>query len=306
MKKFQPYICAVATVIIGLLFVVSAVMKMKSIDAFELYIFSFEIVSLNVAALLARVIVGVELSLGLGYICNIYHKQFFYTILASLVGFTLFLGVAMLLGREDNCHCFGDLVDISPAESILKNIAMIVALLLSYRLPEWRFSWAREAQSYVLIALCAIAFYPAFKYPHRALFAKQQGTKIDVELFNEFIDKNPQYKWGDETKIVFFYGTSCKYCKYSAKQLSQIVRRNNLSTNQIKLVFWGTKESVIDFYTETNSMFFDFNIIDPRTLLAITNGRIPTMVFYDKESKAGLTTKNTKNLNESDIINQLK
>ncbi|MFR9524384.1 MAG: MauE/DoxX family redox-associated membrane protein [Rikenellaceae bacterium] len=312
MKSLQPYVSVVSTIIVGVTFVASALLKMQSIDSFELYIFSFDLFSLDVASLLARLVVGAELSLGLGYLLNIYHKQFYYTLLGSLVLFTLFLAVITFAGREDNCHCFGDLVDISPLASAFKNVALIVVLLFSRNLPAWPSAAVRELQSYAFLALCAIALYPTMKYPPRAIVNFIGGNRsggtggVDVELFHDFVAQNPQYEWGTKKKIFLFYGVGCKYCKYSAEQLSHIVSRNNIDTQGIELVFWGDEEGVADFFEQTNAAEFSYSIIHPKLLLDITGGHIPTMILFDSAASDGFVTTNIRSVDERDMLRLLQ
>ncbi|MFI3324113.1 MAG: MauE/DoxX family redox-associated membrane protein [Rikenellaceae bacterium] len=310
MKKLQPYIALAATLAVGVAFVASALLKVQSIDSFELYIFSFEIFSLNLSALLARVVIGAELAVGVGYLCNICHKQLYYIILTALAGFTLFLLYLVVVGRTDNCHCFGSLVDISPAESILKNVALVALLLLSRKLPQWKFPPIKDLNTYFVLGLVAIALYPFMKHPHRAMFdllyGKGGSGAVDVELFEEFIAANDHLAWGEQTEVLLFYGTSCKYCGYSAQQISQIVRRNNLPTDRIKVVFMGAKqEQIEEFFAKNNSVEFDYIVMYPKPMLELINGHLPTLIFYDATAKHGFTTRNMRSISEHELAGLL-
>ncbi len=165
MGKYNTHIRAALTFVVGATFIVSSIMKLQSIETFELYIFSFNLFSLNLSALIARLVIGVELAMGVGYLANIYHKQLYYTIFASLIGFTLFLFYLIVVGREDNCHCFGDIVHITPAESILKNIVLIVLLHFSKELPEWRVEAVQRYKSYLLLLLCVYRISTLYSQP---------------------------------------------------------------------------------------------------------------------------------------------
>ncbi len=284
---------------------------MRSIDSFELYIFSVELFSLNLSALLARVVIGAELAVGVGYLCNVCHKQLYYTILAALVGFTLFLLYLVVVGRTDNCHCFGSLVDISPMESILKNVALIALLLLSRRMPQWSLLPIKDLSTYFVLALVAIALYPFMKHPHRAMFDMLYGKggsgEVDVELFEELIAANDHLAWGEQTEVLLFYGTSCKYCGYSAQQISQIVRRNNLPTDRIKVVFMGAaQEQIEEFYAKNNSVEFNYLVMHPKPMLELINGRLPTLIFHDPAAEHGFTTRNMRSIGERELAGLLE
>ncbi len=323
MEKYKlyiaPYISPLFKLLVGLIFIMSAILKCNSIDNFELYIFSFNIFSLSMSALAARLVIGAELIMGVGYIINIYHRGFFYAILMSLIGFTLLLLYLTYLGSEDNCHCFGDLVDMSPMESIVKNVAIIAMLYLSRNVSKWRFdtvkfmdfSVVEHYKRYILLLVCMLIMVPFVRYPHHTIYAgksagvKDVSSRVNIELFNSFIESNPQLGWGEQCKILAFYGTHCKYCRLSAKMISQIIRRNDLSTDAIHLLFWGSEERVATFFKEANAVEFDYSIINPKVLLKITNGEIPTILFYDETREYKFRILNIRTMEESDIIERL-
>ncbi len=125
--------------------------------------------------------------------------------------------------------------------------------------------------------------------------------RVNIELFDQFLEENPQIAWGENTKILCFYGTHCKYCRLSIQQLTQIVKRNNLDTDQIELVFWGKEEDVTLFFEKTEALPFKYTIISPVALLNITNGKIPTILFYDEESEHAFKTHNMRSIEESRV-----
>ncbi len=301
------------SLIVGVVFIASAVLKMQSINSFELYIFSFEIFSLNLSALIARIVIGAELALGVGYILNIYHKELFYTILSSLVGFTIFLVGVVAIGREDSCHCFGDLVDISPLESILKNIALIAALSISRHTPKWQSPKMLALSSYLILSVYAIGLYPMIKYPPRGVISLLRGDdskgvvgNVDVALFEEFIADNHQAEWGESTKMMIFYGIGCKYCKLSAEQLAHIINRNSLSLDKIEVMIWGDDQMITSFLEQSGLEGVSYTILPPDRLLAITKGHIPTNILYDETAEHHFTTINLETTNERRLVEILR
>ena len=78
-------------VLLGTIFILSAIFKLISIDTFELYIFSLKWFSFNVAAVLARLVISVELLLGILLITNIKYNIVWRTTVTLLTLFSLFL-----------------------------------------------------------------------------------------------------------------------------------------------------------------------------------------------------------------------
>ena len=120
-------------VLVGTLFVLSAVAKLVAIDDFELYIYSYGWFPLGMSYVVARLCIGWELVLG-GLLLTGWWKRLTKTAaLLTLVLFSLFLCYAALNGRNESCECMGRWVDLSPAESLVKNGVLILLVLLGHR-----------------------------------------------------------------------------------------------------------------------------------------------------------------------------
>ncbi len=319
MRICKSQISSLSKIAIGVTFVASALLKLNSIDSFELYIFTFDLFSLEMAALAARIVVGVEAAIGIAYIANIYHKQIYLAILSITVAFTLFLIYLTLIGREDNCHCFGDIIDISPLASILKNIAIIAVLYLSRKKPDWRFKITisnetfEKYRAYILIAICTVIAIPFMRYPIHAFYnmvnvrdQEYVSRKVDLEKLDRFLEQHAEIDWGGKTKIIAFYGTQCRYCRLSAQQISQIIRRNNLSPEGMQLVFWGNDEGVEEFFAQTNAVDFSYTLLDPMELLGIVRGSIPTLLFYDESVEGNIVIHNLRSIEEERLRERLE
>ena len=74
MVLFGSYGKSALKVLLGLVFIVSAVLKLFDMDKFEIYIYSYHFFSLNFSFLVARAAIIVELVLGIGLIFNCLHK----------------------------------------------------------------------------------------------------------------------------------------------------------------------------------------------------------------------------------------
>ena len=125
-------------VLLGLVFIASAVLKILDMDRFEIYVYSYHFFSLNFSFLAARAAIILELVLGIGLISNSLHKVYWWGSMAMLTGYSLLLIYAFVNGRTDSCHCFGDYLQLDPKQSLLKNGVLMVLFLLIYRMKEWK------------------------------------------------------------------------------------------------------------------------------------------------------------------------
>ena len=78
-------------VLLGILFIFSALAKLISVDQFEIYIFGFRLFGLGLSYLIARAIIVMELTLGILLILNLNSQAIYITSFLLLAFFTLFL-----------------------------------------------------------------------------------------------------------------------------------------------------------------------------------------------------------------------
>ena len=74
MNNIQNILKAIIRIGIGLFFIVSAVLKLLSLDQFELYIYSFNILNFTWSALAARAIIACEILVGILLIIKVKYK----------------------------------------------------------------------------------------------------------------------------------------------------------------------------------------------------------------------------------------
>ena len=77
---------SVLKVLLGLVFIVSAVLKVYDMDRFEIYVYSYHFFSLNLSFLAARAAVILELVLGIGLVSHTLHKMYWWGSVAMLLG----------------------------------------------------------------------------------------------------------------------------------------------------------------------------------------------------------------------------
>ena len=155
MKDRLAYILKI---LLGVLFIVSAILKIVGMDRFEIYIYSYHFFSLNFSFLVARAAIILELILGIGLVSNCFHKLMWWGSVSMLLGYTGLLVYALVLGRNDNCHCFGDVLQFNPWQSIIKNIVLLALFVLVYKVKGWRFKYDWAALSAVIIGCCVAVF----------------------------------------------------------------------------------------------------------------------------------------------------
>ena len=124
---------SVLKILVGMIFIISAISKFITVDSFEMYVFSFGLFPLGLSFYVARLVIAFELILGAALISHRNHRFTVVMSLIFLLCFILFLTYAHLVGRTDSCHCFGEMMPFDPVQSILKNAVLIIILLFVYK-----------------------------------------------------------------------------------------------------------------------------------------------------------------------------
>lgn len=286
--------------LIGVVFVVSAVLKIMGMDRFEIYIYSYHFFNLNFSFLVARATIILELILGIGLVANCFHRLMWWGSMSMMIGYTLLLIYALILGRTDSCHCFGDFLQLDPWQSLFKNIVLIALLVLVYRMRGCSFKgqWLALIGSVIVVSIAVFLISP----PDNFLPDYNDTHVLQTEYFNQAISEssfdNVNLTYGKQ--IICFFSTSCKYCQMAAQKLSLMQEFYGFPSENITYVFLGTEEGVTKFYEKSGSASYRYVLYqDAVNLLKITNGNFPIMAFM--ENGKVVREYGFRNMNEAEI-----
>lgn len=284
----------VVRAVVGALFCASAIAKAITFDQLELYIFSFGWLSLGASFWVARLLVAIEIMVGIALIANLRRRETSWCALGLVVGFSLFLGYALMAGRGDNCHCMGELIEMSPAQSLLKNAGLAAALLFvlpqrgGFRLRGWIYAVG------VVTIFGGILIYspPDNINPHLSY-----DRVLDTEEFKH-LSTTPG------RRIVCLYSTECPYCELTSSKIATIVRRHNLEERvEVWFAVMGNniEERIDSFYERTLSPRFIYSTLPIREFLTLTQGEMPVVLLVDGDNV--VQEYNYRTINESEICN---
>lgn len=273
-------------VFLSVLFVFSALAKLFGIDQFELYVYSFGFFPLDVCFVLARLCIGVELAIGVLIAIGWFARTVRLITLLVLLFFTLFLCYAVLVGRSDSCQCFGQMLDLSPTVSLLKNAVLMALVLLYYRL---HFSYSKScicSRLWRLVVACvvvlaAVAVPFIISVPDSWMFGRSNEVYNQAAL-KEAISADGALAYaqaGEERRVLAFVTLGCPYCRMARQKLGSIADRNLLDT--------------ADF------LFVEPADISDSLFLQITYGARPLVLLLD--SGRVVATYHYRNIDEREI-----
>ena len=287
-------------VLLGLVFVVSAVLKLFDMDKFEIYIYSYHFFSLNASFMVARLAIIIELVLGIGLISHCLHKLMWWGSIAMLVGYSLLLIYAMYLGRTDSCHCFGDFLQLDPKQSLVKNGVLMLLFLPIYRMESWKtpFRWLILCLIVMASTIAVFVISP----PDNLTSNADPEQNLQLELFNEMLDDAPldALNLREGKQVICFFSTSCDYCQMAARKLSLMQQFYGFPKESITYLFMGNEESIAKFYEESGSaQYRDVLYPDVARLLKAINGNFPVVVLL--EDGEVVHEYGFRNMNEAEI-----
>ena len=285
MNKVFGIVPIIMKVLLGLVFIASAILKVVDMDQFEIYVYSYHFFNLNTSFIVARVTIIIELVLGIGLASNTLHKLYWWGSMAMLVGYTLLLLYALHMGRTDNCHCFGDFLQFDPKQSLVKNGILILLFLPLYWMGEWEtpFRWLILCLAIIGSSIAVFAVSPPENYTD-AYTAEQN---LQMELFDEMLDEAPldSLNLREGKQVVCFFSTGCEFCQLSAQKLSLMQKFNDFPADKVTYLFMGTEEGIDKFYEKSESVQYR-SVLYPDVVRMLTaiNGEFPTIVFMDNGS----------------------
>lgn len=259
----------------------SAVAKLSSMEGFELYIYSFGFAGFDLCSIASRLIITGEFLLGLFLVLNLIARPVKWITGLSLVLFSAFLLWRALIGDNESCHCMGDLVEMNPIQSLIKNL--ILCLLLACC---WNDESKPVKRQYLISSLLFISVIsgvfmvspPDFYFRSRTL-----SHDLSIEAFRPVADS---LGYSKGRQAVCFYSGSCEHCRHCASKMAGIIRIHGIPADSVSVLFMQThvnQDSVaVSFYSEYGEgLELPYSYLHPYEFLPLTNGAMPIVVLFD-------------------------
>ena len=290
---------------LGGMFITTAILKLLSIDEFELYIYSFELFDYVLVTVFSRLVIAFEFLMGVGLIAKIRYKYVWWLTMLMMIGFTFFLTYVAIFRNDSNCHCFGDFVELNPLHSIFKNLITILFLLFVYKENDYEFRFKKLVTA---LAFAVALIVPFIVVPMDALYNKIKSPfkEVNIEAFEEMKQDSTMQAFNVEegNHIVAFFISKCQFCKLGIKKVHSVVERNELDQDKIKIIISGDEEHIKQFKEESNTESYNYFTISPFISMGVMYGSFPTFLYVTdgKVVKAG----DLRSLEEKDIVEFLQ
>ncbi|MBI5730643.1 MAG: hypothetical protein HY963_05840 [Ignavibacteriales bacterium] len=260
--------------ILGAVFLFSAYTKFISPGLTEIILVDQGIVSAReTAAVIVRVLIGFEFALGILLILPYSLKTIVIpTAILFLIIFTGYLAyTGFILKDAQNCGCFGEMIKMSPLESIVKNIILTAILILLFKFTNEKKNYFVAPTVMVLCVASIFVFLPVnsqkeFKFANYTNFEGEGRVDLSV---------------GE--KLLVILNLECDHCQTLAKELSEIKNQTNKLPKLYALLFKEGNVTVDSFKTMTK-FNFPYHMISMNEFLNFI-GQSPPRVYWLKDGK---------------------
>lgn len=278
---------------VGLVLIVSAVAKMASLGAFELYVVQQQLLPTRVmAAYAVRLLLAAELFLGLAFFGRAWLRRLTLPATAAmLLGFSFYLAYLAFIKKDSgSCHCFGDLISMSPRESLLKNLVLLALVAYLYRRTRawvpgsWRVPAVVAAASLLVIGVA----FPVRQIDVQPVPGAAAAKPSRFAVFRQF-SENTAFDLTRGTVLVAFVSLECEHCRDLVTQLGTESQQQALPP--VYLLCLGEEAAAPEFLAATGTafpyacispeQFFDFIGERPPRLYLLEGGVV--RAFWDTE-----------------------
>lgn len=276
-------LCVLFRILLAGLFIFSGIAKLISIESFETYLYNLNILSVDFIFVLSRILIGFELALGVFFLFNLLPKITWYLSVIILVGFSVFLFIQFYSGSVENCNCFGEVLKLSPLESLIKNLVIVLLLFLLKFFQTNRIEKNRVI--YTILALLVCMIIPFVFNATINIFQKHKDFHIsDLTQHSDTIKNkfapSEDFNLYTGKKIVCFYSLKCVYCIRASKKMSVLADKFGYK-DSVMVFFTGNEENVDWFYKVSKSNRYNYRMLEKGDMSFITNGKIPRVFLMD-------------------------
>lgn len=242
--------------IIGLVFILSGVSKLYPIEIFELNLVYDGLIGWTLAPIAARVLIASEITLGIFLIINFrIKKNTLPTAFVLTIFFSFYLIYKLISeGNSGNCHCFGSLLPMTPLESLIKNVLILIGIVYLYSSNTVEITLRYKKILYLvwpIISIVIFILFPIRPFTPRVVSENKVRQAHFLQLKN--FSNGVQVDLAEGKKLVAFISLSCIHCKELAFKLGIIHKRYKLPDTYF--IYYGDEDELTTFSSETKTSF---------------------------------------------------
>ncbi|CAG5084467.1 MauE/DoxX family redox-associated membrane protein [Parvicella tangerina] len=252
----HKYIVWGIRIFVAALFVLSAVAKLwpsptLGIGTFEAKYLGGMGIEGTFAKVLSRLLIGLEFTLAVLLLLPFYLKKVVIPATIGLLGvFSIHLLIQVASGESGNCGCFGELIPMSPLQSVIKNIIAIGLLILPLTKFKDGLEDKKNLNPILLIGL-SVALLMFVLIPQGGNSTETETVEIEKGGESEFEVYFEDIAQGN--KLLCFFSPTCEHCMATGKALTELKKKYPGLIPEIRILFMdevgnGSEEEVAKFF----------------------------------------------------------
>ena len=257
--------------LLGVTFLFSAYTKAVGPGFFEITLMDQGIApDRDIAGYMARFFIGLEFALGVLMLFPYYVKQLMGFTFLLLGGFTVHLIYLWSIGDTENCGCFGEMISMTPEQSIIKNLIMLAVAFAVFKTAE-----LKKIKKIIPIGFSATIIMSMW-----AFLPMPNHEDFPFENFTHFEPKGRVDLSAGENLVAVF-NLDCEHCQEAATELGELERKHD-NFPELYVLFFQEGATTVEGFESITQSSFPYDFIDVNTFFDLI-GDSPPRIYYLKD-----------------------
>lgn len=257
--------------LLAITFIFSAYTKAVGPGFFEITLMDQGLASSRTfAGYMARFFIGLEFAIGFLMLLPFYVKRLMQFTFLLLGGFTAHLIYLWWIGDTENCGCFGEMISMTPEQSILKNLVMLAVAFVIYK----------TAESRTISKIIPLGFTVAIILSMWLFLPMPNHEDFPFESFTQF-ESAGRVDLSSGEKLIAIFNLDCEHCQEAATKLGELQRKHE-NFPELYVLFYQEGSTNVDAFEGITQSSFPYSFIDVNTFFDLI-GDSPPRVYYLKD-----------------------
>lgn len=262
-------------IILSVAFLISAYSKIINPGSVEVILIDQGIVSDRItAAYIIRLFIGLEFAIGILFLFPYYLKSITIPLtFILLIFFSGYLGYSgFILGDKENCGCFGEMLKMSPIESILKNILLITLVVIL-------FVKGNDIRKKIILPIAVVPLVSA------TVFIISPIRDLGEFKFSKFIyfEGAGRVDLTSGEKLVAVFSLDCEHCQQTASEIADL-QKNEYNLPELYVLFFSEGNVTVDLFNSITHSNFPYTMIGANDFFSLI-GNQPPRIYWLKNGK---------------------
>jgi hypothetical protein len=270
-------------IVIGIGLIVSGVLQQKSIETYELRIYELLISDWTILPYFTRVLIALEIYLGISLILNVNPKNINTYLLTLFSAFVFYDLMWDLFINENHYYLniwpfykyFGVNYAYFKIIYALPLFALNLLLIRNKKSTDLKFRWIKFL--FPIAALCFVFIYNAVFLSDVQEKEPEYNSELRFKDINENIKPKFEKIEDKGSKVLLFISLGCSHCFETTKKIAAIKRDH--PNFEVELILF--ESTVVDKFQNYANSNFPFKEINPATFVQMTNGSVPRIVYVE-------------------------